>query len=607
MPVSLASDSFTASVLLMGEVSVTAAKTVAVLGDGSDANRFAEGLRSRGAAAQLYPLVSEGWGGAEVVFVLPGSGRQDTEAYLAPGGVIPSARPDQLIVDIGSLSPDVVAEIAQSAGLAGKRFIDVRWVADGVVCWGGPDDAEPFLEGLFAAESLHVGVTGSAATVGLIVTLVALLTLAGSQEGLVLAAAAGIDPRELSHVISYSSGASPSLAVPLRVATASGARDLMTSERARQELEHLLELGRRLSIPTPLAALAHAWLLSQCRRGRGARPVADLGHFYGSLAGRGDLLAAGDDRPDVDDSPSGERAETCQPRVGFIGLGRMGRPIAARILQAGSDLVVYNRSRAAIDALVAQGATAADSPREIAEQCDVIVTCLPDNLALESVYWGEDGLLGHIRPGQELVDTGTTSLRLTRRIAQAIAARGAVFLDAPVSGTLADAAEGRLTVMVGARESQVGACYVVFRAIGGQIFFMGDTGRGQITKQVNNMLNATNFAATCEAFTLGVAASLDLATLFGVLSRPELASYALTLRGPRVVCGDYTASYTTTLRVKDSLAALELGQEYQVPLPLCALVHQFFEGAIAMGWGSEDWASLAKVYESLAAVNLPRS
>lgn len=592
---------------------MTAPARVAVLGHAADRAELAAVLRSAGVALLECPLppsddheAGGAWGEAAVVLVASNSRDDAMRAYLQASGVIPVARVHQLIVDLGGLDPLTVREIAQAARDAGKRFVDVRPVADGLACWGGPPDAwsgRGSLLGVLGAPESPVGPAGSATVAAAVTAHVALVNLAGSHEGLVLGERAGMEPEPLTQVIALSSGTSPSLTAPLRLPAVGGAGALLTVEAARERLEQVLDLGRRSCVPTPLAALTHGWLQSLCRQGSGAEPVAALGDLFRRLAGQGASRPPGRTRPGFD-RRGGAAADQPRGRVGFIGLGRMGRPMASSILRSGHDLMVHNRSSAAVEELAALGARTASRPRQIAEECDVVVTCLPHNQALEDVYWGEDGLLSGVHEGQELIDCGTSSLGLTLRIAQAVRERGALFADAPVSGGLDKAAAGELTIMVGASEPALGFGRSVLAAMGSELFFLDELGRGQVTKQVNNMLNATNFAAACEGLALAVAAGLRVEAAFALLSHPRLASFALTLRGPRVLRGEYAATYTTLLRIKDSLAALELGQEFRVPLPLCAIVHELFEATVALGWGTHDWTSLAKVYELLAGVSL---
>lgn len=588
-----------------------------MLGHAADRAGLVAVLRSAAVPLTQGPLPPAGdgggpdgaWDDAGVVLVACNSRDKALRAYLEPAGVIAGARPDQLVVDIGGLDPLTTGQVAEAARAAGKRLVDVRPVADGLACWAGPSDAwsghESLLRLLGAADA-HVGDAGAASIAAAITAQVALTNLAGSQEGLVLGVKAGMGSEPLTRVIAMSSGASPSLTAPLRQPQVDGAGPLLTVEAARAQLEHALDLGRAQCVPTPLAALTHGWLQSLCRQGSGGEPVAALGDLLRGLAGH---AAA---PPPVDASTPGARAnrdgggppDQPQGRVGFIGLGRIGRPMATSILRSGLDLMVHNRSRPAVEELAGLGARAASGARQIAEECDVVVTCLPDNQALELVYWGDDGLLPGVHAGQELIDGGTSSLALTLRIAEAVRERGGLFADAPVSGGLDKAAAGELTIMVGAREAMLSSSHGVLAAMGSELFFLDEVGRGQITKQVNNMLNATNFAAACEGLALAVAGGLRVEAAFDLLSRPQLASFACKFRGGRVLRGDYAPTYTTLLRVKDSLAALELGQEFRVPLPLCALVHELFEATVAMGSGGDDWTALARVYESLAGVSL---
>jgi 3-hydroxyisobutyrate dehydrogenase-like beta-hydroxyacid dehydrogenase len=423
------------------------------------------------------------------------------------------------------------------------------------------------------------------------------VTLAGAVEGLVLATKAGLDLALLLDVVRVSSGASALLerhgaALVGRQPAAAAT----TLARCRARLEAAMRAARRHGVPTPLAALTHAWLLHS--------PSHDDRQWPAALAARYEALAGCRLAAAPTGTAPGLRAAT--PRldgspVGFIGLGRIGKPIAETLRRAGLPLIVHNRSQAAVDDLVRQGATRAASPAEVAAQADVVLTCLPDNEAVERVYLGPLGLVEALRPGAALIDLGTTALALTRRLHDAIATQGGHFVDAPISGGIPAAQEGRLTVIIGASEEGFERAAPVLAALGERLFHVGPPGSGQVAKQVNNMLLGTTTAAGAEALALGVSAGQSADTLIAALLASPAASWALRMRGPKMAQRDFRPLFTIDGRLKDSQAALALGQELHVPLPLAAAAHELYQVAAAHGHGADDFAAVMTAYEVLGS------
>lgn len=290
--------------------------------------------------------------------------------------------------------------------------------------------------------------------------------------------------------------------------------------------------------------------------------------------------------------------------VGFIGLGVMGKPMAMNLIKAGFPLVAHNRSRAPVDALVAAGARAAATPREVAQRADVIITMLPDTPDVDAVVQGPDGILRGIRPGTIYVDMSTISPVTTRFLAEKIAEKGAAMLDAPVSGGDVGARNATLSIMVGGPKDTFDACQDVFLALGKTIVHIGDSGAGQIAKACNQIIVAMNLTAIGEALVLAAKAGVDPARVVQALAGGLAGSRALDLKAPKVLSRDFTPGFRSKLHHKDLGIALATGSAYGVPLPVTALIRELFGAMLAAGRADLDHSGIVTVIEDLARVEV---
>lgn len=289
-----------------------------------------------------------------------------------------------------------------------------------------------------------------------------------------------------------------------------------------------------------------------------------------------------------------------RPRVGVIGLGIMGRPMARNLLRAGYSLVVHNRSRAAVDELVREGADAADSPRAVAEAVDIVLTILPDSPDVEAVTYGDRGILSGARPGLIHVDMSTISPAVTQRLGEAARARGVRLLDAPISGGDKGAIAGTLSIMVGGDEALFEECRPVFEALGKTIVHVGPLGAGQIVKACNQIVVALAFEAISEALVLGARAGVDPAKIIEVLSGGLAATRVMELRGSGMIAHHFAPGFRIKLHHKDLGIALESGKRYGVPLPVTALVDQMLGALRAAGREDLDHSAILTYIEDLA-------
>ena len=289
------------------------------------------------------------------------------------------------------------------------------------------------------------------------------------------------------------------------------------------------------------------------------------------------------------------------PTVGIAGLGRMGHPIAANIMGAGFRAVVWNRTRHKALDLLERGASWAESPDAMSRAADIVLTSLADPSAVESVYFGPDGLLDGARPGTILVDLSTGSPALARRVAAAAHERGATFLDAPVAGSITAASDGQLGIMVGGDRAAFERCRAVFSAIGKAAFHLGESGNGATMKLVSNAILATMVQALAEGVALGEKAGLDPADIFTVLGASSAAAPVVAAKAAAVTERAYLpAAFTLALMQKDLWLVLSLANELQVPMPATAIAHDMVLAANATGKSGLDFAAVALLMEELA-------
>jgi 3-hydroxyisobutyrate dehydrogenase-like beta-hydroxyacid dehydrogenase len=294
------------------------------------------------------------------------------------------------------------------------------------------------------------------------------------------------------------------------------------------------------------------------------------------------------------------RMET-RPTIGIAGLGRMGHPIAANILEAGFPTVVWNRTGDKAADLLDRGAAWAENPAAIAAAAEIILTSLADPAAVESVYFAPDGLLDRARSETILVDLSTGSPALARRISMAASERGAIFLDAPVAGSIKAATDGQLGIMVGGNKSAFDRCEVVFSAIGKAAFYLGESGSGATMKLVSNAILATMVQALAEGVALGEKAGLDAADIFTVLGASSAAAPVVAAKAAAVTERSYLpAAFTLALMQKDLWLVLGLANELQVPMPATAIAHDMVLAANATGKSGLDFSAVALLMEELA-------
>jgi len=286
-------------------------------------------------------------------------------------------------------------------------------------------------------------------------------------------------------------------------------------------------------------------------------------------------------------------------RIGFIGLGIMGKPMAGNLLKAGYSLVVHNRSRAAVEELVAQGATAASSPKEVAEQSDVVVTMLPDSPDVEQVVLGSDGVAEGIRSGMLFIDMSTIAPGTARNVYETLKAQGVESLDAPVSGGEVGAKEAALSIMVGGSEEAFQRAMPIFEIMGKNIVLIGDPGAGQVTKACNQIVVGVTIQAVSEALILARKSGVDPARVREALLGGFAQSRILDLHGQRIIDRSFQPGFRVRLHRKDLAIALQTGREVSLPLMLTSQVAELMNALIARGDGDLDHSGLAHLLEQM--------
>jgi 2-hydroxy-3-oxopropionate reductase len=283
--------------------------------------------------------------------------------------------------------------------------------------------------------------------------------------------------------------------------------------------------------------------------------------------------------------------------VGFIGLGIMGKPMAKNLMEAGYELVVHNRSPEKAEELAAEGATAAGSPREVAEGCDVVITMLPDSPQVEEVLAGEGGVFAGVREGALIVDMSTISPVVTESLAASAKEKGASLLDAPVSGGDVGAIEGTLSIMVGGEEADFERAKPLFDVMGKTVTHVGPTGAGQVTKAANQIVVALTIEAVSEALVLGSKGGVSPEKILDVLGGGLAGNKVMEVKREKFLSHTFDPGFRSELHHKDLGIALAAGREYGVALPVTAIVDQMLLTMRKKGWGGEDHSALLRIIE----------
>ena len=290
-------------------------------------------------------------------------------------------------------------------------------------------------------------------------------------------------------------------------------------------------------------------------------------------------------------------------KIGFIGLGIMGKPMSKNLIKAGHDLTVFDIVESAVKELESMGAKSARSSKELTAKTDLIITMLPDSPDVEKAAFGPDGIFEGIKSGSTFIDMSTISPVTTKKVAEIAKAKGVRVLDAPVSGGEKGAIDATLTIMVGGAKSVFDDCLPIFQLMGKNIVYCGEAGSGQVVKACNQILVAGVLETAGEALVLGAKAGVDPEVVLKVIAG-GYAMRVLDVRGPLLLKRNFQPGFKTRLHYKDLGIALAAGSEYGVPLPVTSLIHEMMGAMKVLGRGETDHSAIVTLLEDLAKVEV---
>ena len=293
-------------------------------------------------------------------------------------------------------------------------------------------------------------------------------------------------------------------------------------------------------------------------------------------------------------------------RIGFIGIGKMGKPMCRNILKAGHSLVVANRSQAAVEELASEGASVAHSPAELTVQSEIIITCVTNPASVGEVYEGNDGIVSAIQPGQIAVDHTTVGPGTSQRIHSAVTAKGAGFIDAPVSGGTAGAESGTLTIMCGGEEAVFDKAKPALQSTGGNIYLAGPSGSGAVIKLVNQLLVGIHVAAAAEAVVMGAKAGADPNVILEIIGNSFGGSAMLKRSIPMALGRNFKAGTPVSLILRDLGTIGQMCSDVGARLTLGKVAESLFNEAHIAGLSENDMASIFKVFEESAGIEVGR-
>jgi 2-hydroxy-3-oxopropionate reductase len=291
-------------------------------------------------------------------------------------------------------------------------------------------------------------------------------------------------------------------------------------------------------------------------------------------------------------------------KIGYIGLGIMGGSIARNLMKAGHELVVHNRSQSIVQQLVSEGATAANSPQEVAQQVDFVFTNLPDSPDVEKVALGENGIIHGAHEGLIFIDNSTIKPETARMLATKLAEVGIAALDAPVSGGDVGARNATLTIMVGGTQEAFDKALPIFQKMGKAAVLVGDSGAGQIAKACNQIIVGAQMVALAEALIMAQKAGVDPARMVDAIKGGAAQMWTLDVKPPRLFAGNRTPGFKAHMQHKDLGIVLDTAKTYGVPLPVTSIIQQLYTALLETGGRDLDNSAVIAVYEALTGIHL---
>ncbi len=285
-------------------------------------------------------------------------------------------------------------------------------------------------------------------------------------------------------------------------------------------------------------------------------------------------------------------------KIGFIGLGTMGLPMATNLINKGFEVTVYNRTASKCQPLIDQGATIALTPREATNGTDVVITMVSNDDSIRSIYYGEEGILDAVRSGTTVIDCSTISPELVKQLATEVNKRGAHFLDAPVTGSSPAAIDGTLVFMVGGSADIITNQSVIFDTLGKRVLHMGPNGSGAVAKLAHNTMVGINNLALVEGFSIASKSGIPADTFLELVQLGSAGSKAADLKGRKIIDHDFTNQFSLQLMLKDLKLASSLTDSIGVPTPMLNLAKSLFQTGQSEGFGEEDLSAVVKCYEA---------
>ena len=289
-------------------------------------------------------------------------------------------------------------------------------------------------------------------------------------------------------------------------------------------------------------------------------------------------------------------------KIGFVGLGIMGKPMAKNLLKAGYDLTVFDINQEAVNEVVAAGGVAAKTAKDVAAQSEAVITMLPNSPHVKTAVLGENGVLEGAKPGLILIDMSSIAPLAAQEVAAAVAKQGVEMLDAPVSGGEPKAIDGSLSIMVGGKQDIFDRCVELLSKMGKSVVRCGDIGAGNTTKLANQIIVALNIAALSEALVLATKAGVDPELVFNAIRGGLAGSTVMEAKAPMILAGNFKPGFKIDLHIKDLANAIETGHEVGVPLPLTSSVMEILQALKVDGKGQNDHSGIAMYYEKMAKI-----